>query len=49
MAKAPAFLKSLQKLNLGYSYANDTAFKAQWDTDSDFYRQLIQKIGLKVN
>ena len=47
-AKDPAFIDSLQKLNLGYSYADNTAFKAQMVSDSDFYKKLIAKIGLKL-
>ena len=47
-ARDPAFIESLQKLNLGYSYADNTAFKAQMVSDSDFYKKLIAKIGLKL-
>lgn len=48
VAKDPAFVETLQKLNLGYAYADDAAFKSQWESDSAYYKQLIAKIGLKV-
>lgn len=47
-AKDPAFIESLQKLNLGYSYADANAFKAQMVSDSTFYKALIDKIGMKL-
>jgi len=47
-AKDPAFIASLQKLNLGYSYADASTFKAQMVSDSAFFRTLIDKIGMKL-
>lgn len=47
-AKDPAFIDSLQKLNLGYSYADASTFKAQMVSDSAFFKSLIDKIGMKL-
>lgn len=47
-AKDPAFIESLQKLNLGYSYADANAFKTQMVSDSTFFKALIDKIGMKL-
>jgi len=47
-AKDPAFIESLQKLNLGYSYADANTFKAQMVSDSTFFKALIDKIGMKL-
>ena len=48
-AKDPAFVGTLQKLNLGYAYANDKEFGAQWNSDSTYFKSLITKLNLKVN
>lgn len=47
-AKDPAFIESLQKLNLGYSYADANTFGSQMVSDSTFYKKLIDKIGMKL-
>lgn len=48
VAQDPAFMDTLHKLNLGYAYADAAAFKAQWESDSAYYKGLIARIGLKV-
>lgn len=48
-AKDPAFIATLQKLNLGYAYADDSEFGAQWKSDSTYFKSLISKLNLKVN
>ena len=47
-AKDPAFIESLQKLNLGYSYADANTFGTQMVSDTAFYKKLIDKIGMKL-
>jgi tripartite-type tricarboxylate transporter receptor subunit TctC len=39
---------SLDKLNLGYAYADADAFRAAMQMDSDMFKQLIAKLGLKA-
>jgi tripartite-type tricarboxylate transporter receptor subunit TctC len=47
-AEEPSFKESLEKLNLGYAYADADAFKAVMQKDSDMFKQLIVKLGLKA-
>ncbi len=47
-AEEPSFKESLDKLNLGYAYADADAFRAAMQKDSDMFRQLIVKLGLKA-
>jgi hypothetical protein len=37
----------MDKLNLGYSYADDVTFKAQLVRDNETFRQLVTKLNLK--
>jgi hypothetical protein len=37
----------MDKLNLGYSYAEDSAFKAQLIRDNESFKQLVGKLNLK--
>ena len=47
-AEEPSFKESLEKLNLGYAYADADTFKAAMQKDSDMFKQLIVKLGLKA-
>ena len=47
-AEEPSFIESLDKLNLGYAYADADAFRAAMQKDSDMFKQLIAKLGLKA-
>ena len=47
-AQDPAFLATLQKLNLGYAYADDRVFGAQWSSDSTYFKSLIAKLNMKL-
>ena len=47
-AEEPSFKESLDKLNLGYAYADADAFRAAMQKDSDMFKQLIAKLGLKA-
>lgn len=47
-AEEPSFKESLDKLNLGYAYADTDAFRAAMQKDSDMFKQLIDKLGLKA-
>ena len=44
----PSLKESLDKLNLGYAYADADAFRAAMQKDSDMFKQLIAKLGLKA-
>ena len=43
----PTMREVMDKLNVGYSYADDTIFKAQLLRDNDTFRQLVSKLNLK--
>lgn len=43
----PVMKEAMVKLNLGYSWADDIAFKANIRKDHDNFKALIQKLGLK--
>jgi tripartite-type tricarboxylate transporter receptor subunit TctC len=47
-AEEPSFKESLEKLNLGYAYADADAFRLAMQKDSDMFKQLIVKLGLKA-
>jgi tripartite-type tricarboxylate transporter receptor subunit TctC len=47
-AEEPSFKESLEKLNLGYAYADADAFRVAMKKDSDMFKQLIVKLGLKA-
>ena len=47
-AQEPTLKESLDKLNLGYAYADAEAFRAVMQKDSEMFRQLIAKLGLKA-
>lgn len=47
-ANEPAFRDLLDKQNLGYSYADDVAFREAMVKDSATFKALITKLGLKV-
>ena len=47
-AEEPSFKESLDKLNLGYAYADADGFRAAMQKDSDMFKQLIAKLGLKA-
>jgi tripartite-type tricarboxylate transporter receptor subunit TctC len=43
----PIMREVMDKLNLGYSYADDSAFKAQLVRDDETFRQLVARLNLK--
>ena len=43
----PIMREVMDKLNLGYSYADDTTFKAQLVRDNESFKQLVTKLNLK--
>jgi tripartite-type tricarboxylate transporter receptor subunit TctC len=43
----PIMREVMDKLNLGYSYAEDSAFKAQLIRDNESFKQLVGKLNLK--
>ena len=43
----PIMREVMDKLNLGYSYAEDSAFKAQLVRDDETFRQLVVRLNLK--
>jgi len=47
-AEEPSLKESLEKLNLGYSYADADAFRTAMQKDSEMFKQLIAKLGLKA-
>jgi len=47
-AEEPSLKESLDKLNLGYAYADADAFRVAMQKDSDMFKQLIAKLGLKA-
>jgi len=46
-ANEPAVKESMEKQNLGYSVADSVAFRKQVMADSELFKQLIQKLGVK--
>jgi tripartite-type tricarboxylate transporter receptor subunit TctC len=46
-ASEPAFRETLDKQNLGFSYADDVAFKAAMAKDDASFKVLINKLGIK--
>jgi tripartite-type tricarboxylate transporter receptor subunit TctC len=46
-ANEPAFREVLQKQNLGFSYADDVAFKANMAKDNAYFKALMGKLDLK--
>jgi tripartite-type tricarboxylate transporter receptor subunit TctC len=46
-ADEPAFREVLQKQNLGFSYADDVAFKANMAKDSAYFKTLMGKLDIK--
>jgi tripartite-type tricarboxylate transporter receptor subunit TctC len=47
IANEPGFREVLDKQNLGFSYADDTAFKANMARDAAYFKTLIQKLDIK--
>lgn len=47
-AEEPAFRESLDKLNLGYAYADGDAFRTVMQRDHEYFKQLIGKLGIKA-
>ncbi len=43
----PIMREVMDKLNLGYSYADDATFKAQLVRDNETFKQLVSKLNLK--
>ena len=48
-ATEPVMREVMDKLNLGYAYADGATFKAQMVRDNETFRQLVAKLGLKPN
>jgi tripartite-type tricarboxylate transporter receptor subunit TctC len=46
-ANEPAFRETLDKQNLGFSYADDATFKAAIAKDNESFKALITKLGIK--
>ena len=46
-ANEPVMREVMDKLNLGYSYADDVTFKAQLIRDNESFKQLVTKLNLK--
>jgi tripartite-type tricarboxylate transporter receptor subunit TctC len=46
-AEEPIMKEVMDKLNLGYAYADGPAFKAQMVRDNDNFKQLVAKLNLK--
>jgi tripartite-type tricarboxylate transporter receptor subunit TctC len=47
-AEDPAFRQSLEKMNLGYAYADADTFRNVMQRDNDSFKQLISKLGIKA-
>jgi len=47
IAEEPAFMDTLARLNLGYGYLDDAAFKVVINQDRETFKALIAKLGLK--
>jgi len=48
VADDPAFKEALDKVNLGFAYADGDSFHSAMQKDSDAFKSLIGKLGLKV-
>ena len=48
-ANEPIMREVMNKLNLGYAYADAATFKAQMVRDNDSFKQIVNKLGLKPN
>lgn len=48
-ANEPNMREVMDKLNLGYAYADGATFKAQMVRDNESFMQLVGKLGLKPN
>jgi len=46
-ASEPAVREALDKLNLGYSFADAATFKADMALDNEFFKQLINRLNIK--
>jgi tripartite-type tricarboxylate transporter receptor subunit TctC len=46
-ASEPAFREVLDKQNLGFSYADDVAFKANMAKDNAYFKALMGKLDIK--
>lgn len=46
-ANEPIMREVMDKLNLGYAYADDATFKAQLIRDNEAFKQLVSKLNLK--
>ena len=47
-AEEPSFKEALDKVNLGFAYADSEAFHTAMAKDSEMFKGLINKLGLKV-
>ena len=47
-ADEPVLRESLDRLSMGYSYADAETFRANMKRDNEVFRQLVTKVGLKV-
>ena len=47
-AEEPMFREQLDKLNLGFSYLDAEAFGKAMQRDHEYFKQLVQKLGIKV-
>lgn len=46
-ANEPALREAMDKLNLGYSYADDAAFRAAMARDNTYFKALMAKLNIK--
>lgn len=46
-ANEPALREAMDKLNLGYSYADDAAFRTAMARDNTYFKALMAKLGIK--
>ena len=46
-AEDPAMRESLEKLNLGFAYLDAAEFGQAMQRDHDYFKQLVQKLGIK--
>ena len=47
IAQEPVLREAMDRLNLGYAYADDQAFQAAMARDNAFFKALIARLGLK--
>ena len=47
-ADEPLLREQLDKLNLGFAYLDAEAFGQAMQRDHDYFKQLVQKLGIKV-